>query len=108
MPKRCSRRRARSRDISIAEAAIARHEVKPATVGRFGRAAIKRSAAILERIVDDGIRRVVFDVKSTEFRCDSDGFDPAMHRRRLIRAHFNANSRPAFNDSAREQAGLTR
>ncbi|MFN2259457.1 MAG: DUF455 family protein, partial [Parasphingopyxis sp.] len=83
-------------------------DVTPATIARFENAGDHRSAAILERIVDDEVRHVGFGVKWFKIRCDSDGFEPQSHWRKLVRLHFNASLRPPFNDSAREQAGLTR
>lgn len=83
-------------------------DVTPQTIARFEQAGDERSAAILKRIVADEIRHVGFGVKWFNFCCDSADLDRKSHWQDLVRAHFNGQLKAPFNDSAREQAGLTR
>ena len=83
-------------------------DVTPATAARFEAAGDARSAAILRRIYMDEIRHV--RVGSTWFRqgCQAQGFAPVSHWQRLVGARFAGAIKPPFNDSARDEAGLSR
>ncbi|TFI58060.1 ferritin-like domain-containing protein [Sphingomonas parva] len=83
-------------------------DVTPATVARFEAAGDRRSAAILNRIFTDEIRHVRAGTKWFVSRCQSQGFATIPHWQRLVRRHFRGAIKPPFNDSARDQAGLSR
>jgi uncharacterized ferritin-like protein (DUF455 family) len=40
--------------------------------------------------------------------CESEGVEPVAHWRGLVRRYFRGRIKPPFNDSARDQAGLSR
>jgi uncharacterized ferritin-like protein (DUF455 family) len=83
-------------------------DVTPATVAAFERAGDARSAAILSRIYRDEIRHVAAGTRWFLAGCESLGISPIPHWRALIRAHFKGSLKPPFNDSARDEAGLSR
>jgi uncharacterized ferritin-like protein (DUF455 family) len=83
-------------------------DVTPATVASLERAGDLRSAAILQRIYRDEIRHVAAGMRWFHQGCESCGAEPVAHWRRLVRDHFRGVIKPPFNDSAREQAGLSR
>jgi len=83
-------------------------DVTPALVAAFERAGDARSAAILERIYKDEIRHVAAGTRWFRFGCEASGFAPVSHWRDLVRRHFRGRLKPPFNDSARDQAGLSR
>lgn len=83
-------------------------DVTPATVAAFERGGDARSAAILERIYRDEIRHVATGVRWFNALCESRAVEPASEWRRLVRRHFRGVVKPPFNDSARDQAGLSR
>jgi uncharacterized ferritin-like protein (DUF455 family) len=83
-------------------------DVTPATVASLERAGDLRSAAILQRIYRDEIRHVAAGMRWFHHGCESCGAEPVAHWRRLVRDHFRGVIKPPFNDSAREQAGLSR
>ena len=83
-------------------------DVTPAIVAGFERAGDARSAAILSRIYRDEIRHVAIGTSWFKSGCESRGFAPVPHWQNLIRTHFRGTVKPPFNDSARDEAGLSR
>ena len=83
-------------------------DVTPDTVARFRAAGDEPSARILHRIYTDEIRHVGFGAKWFGARCAEAGVEPAPLWHALVRRYFRGQLKPPFNDSAREQAGLTR
>jgi uncharacterized ferritin-like protein (DUF455 family) len=83
-------------------------DVTPAVVGRFEAAGDARSAAILGRIYRDEIRHVAAGSRWFKWGCESRGFEPVSAWKRLVGAHFKGALKPPFNDSARDEAGLSR
>ena len=83
-------------------------DVTPATVAAFERGGDARSAAILGRIYRDEIRHVAAGVRWFEAICESRAVEPATEWRSLIERHFRGVIKPPFNDSARDEAGLSR
>ncbi|HEX8572670.1 MAG TPA: ferritin-like domain-containing protein [Allosphingosinicella sp.] len=80
----------------------------PAAVERFEAAGDARSAAILGRIYRDEIRHVGAGSKWFRRACESRGIEPVSEWKRLVRLHFKGALKPPFNDSARDEAGLSR
>ncbi len=83
-------------------------DVTPAAVARFEAAGDARSAAILGRIYRDEIRHVAAGSKWFRWGCESQGIAPVSAWQRLVRAYFRGALKPPFNDSARDEAGLSR
>lgn len=83
-------------------------DVTPPTVAAFERAGDGRSAAILTRIYRDEIRHVAAGTRWYRFACESHGLDPVSHWHALVQRHFRGTVKPPFNDSARDEAGLSR
>ena len=83
-------------------------DVTPATVAAFERAGDHRSAAILGRIYRDEIRHVGAGTRWFRWLCESRRIEVVPEWQRLIRTHFRGELKPPFNDSARDEAGLSR
>jgi uncharacterized ferritin-like protein (DUF455 family) len=83
-------------------------DVTPATVARFEAAGDGRSAAILHRIYRDEIRHVRAGTRWFGFGCNARGIEPVSEWKRLVGARFRGAIKPPFNDSARDEAGLSR
>ncbi len=83
-------------------------DVTPATIAAFERAGDARSAAILGRIYRDEIRHVAAGTRWFRFGCERSGFGPVPHWQALVRRYFRGSLKPPFNDSARDEAGLSR
>jgi uncharacterized ferritin-like protein (DUF455 family) len=83
-------------------------DVTPATVERFAAVGDHRSAAILDRIYRDEIRHVAAGTRWFTRAAESCGFSPVNHWHSLVDRHCRAAIRPPFNNSARDQAGLSR
>lgn len=83
-------------------------DVTPATVASFERAGDLRSAAILMRIYRDEIRHVGIGTRWFKWECERRGIEVVAYWQRLIRVHFRGELKPPFNDSARDEAGLSR
>jgi uncharacterized ferritin-like protein (DUF455 family) len=83
-------------------------DVTPATVARFEAAGDVRSAAILQRIYRDEIRHVQAGTRWFAYGCESAGLTPVPEWHRLVRTYFRGAIKAPFNDSARDQAGLSR
>lgn len=83
-------------------------DVTPAIVGRFEAAGDRRSAAILERIYRDEIRHVRIGTTWFQKACESRRIEPVSEWQRLVGTRFRGAVKPPFNDSARDEAGLSR
>ncbi len=83
-------------------------DVTPATVARLEAAGDLRTAAILQRIYTDEIRHVAAGTKWFRSACESRGLAAVSEWQRLVPLHFPGVLKPTFNDSARDQAGLSR
>ena len=83
-------------------------DVTPATVARFEAAGDTRSAAILQRIYRDEIRHVFAGTNWFAMACESRGIAVVPEWQRLVRTHFRGAIKGPFNDSARDEAGLSR
>ena len=83
-------------------------DVTPATVARFEAAGDARSAAILTRIYHDEIRHVGAGTRWFKSAAESRNFDVVARWKWLIGTYFRGVLKPPFNDSARDQAGLSR
>lgn len=83
-------------------------DVTPETVARFETAGDRKSARILHRIYTDEVRHVGIGVKWFGARAADAGVEPAPLWREKVRRYFRGPIKPPFNDSARDQAGLTR
>lgn len=83
-------------------------DVTPAAVARFEAAGDLPSAAILGRIYRDEIRHVAAGSKWFRSGCESQGIAPVPTWKRLVGTHFRGALKPPFNDSARDEAGLSR
>lgn len=83
-------------------------DVTPAAVARFEAAGDARSAAILGRIYRDEIRHVAAGSYWFRWGCESRRIEPVSAWKRLVGAHFKGVLKPPFNDSARDEAGLSR
>ncbi|MEE4349949.1 MAG: ferritin-like domain-containing protein [Pacificimonas sp.] len=82
-------------------------DVSPATVARLRAAGDEASAAIVQTIYEDEIGHVAIGNKWFRFLCESTDDSPAERFRALVKAHFKGRVKPPFNDSARQEAGLT-
>ncbi len=83
-------------------------DVTPATVARLEAAGDARSAAILQRIYRDEIRHVAAGTRWFKSAAESQGFEPIGRWHWLTKRHFRGELKPPFNDSARDEAGLSR
>jgi uncharacterized ferritin-like protein (DUF455 family) len=83
-------------------------DVTPATIERFAAAGDAPSAAILNRIYRDEIRHVAAGTKWFEKTCEWRRIAPVSEWQRLVALHFRGTIKPPFNDSARDEAGLSR
>jgi uncharacterized ferritin-like protein (DUF455 family) len=83
-------------------------DVTPGLVAAFERAGDARSAAILARIYRDEIRHVAAGTFWFKRTCESRALSAVPEWQRLIRSHFRGVVKPPFNDSARDEAGLSR
>ena len=83
-------------------------DVTPATVARLEKAGDTRSAAMLRRIYQDEIRHVAAGTRWFRRGCESRNLAVVAHWQRLIRTNFRGLLKAPFNDSARDQAGLSR
>ena len=83
-------------------------DVTPAAVTRFEAAGDYRSAQILGRIYRDEIRHVAAGTRWFTRAAESRGFSPTDHWRSLVDHHCRAAIKPPFNNSARDEAGLSR
>lgn len=82
-------------------------DVTPATVERFRAAGDEASAGILSRIYRDEIRHVRAGTDWFGWLCDERGFNAVETWQSLVKSRFRGILKPPFNDSARQDAGLT-
>lgn len=83
-------------------------DITPTTIQRFTEAGDPHSAKMLGRIMTDEIRHVHFGTKWFEVGTKRLGVSAPNHYQSLVNRHFRGRLKPPFNDSARDQAGLTR
>ena len=84
-------------------------DVTPATVAAFERAGDARSAAILSRIYRDEIRHVAAGTRWFTIGCESRGIRAGSALAGADSARISEGAlKPPFNDSARDEAGLSR
>ncbi|MGE4429284.1 MAG: ferritin-like domain-containing protein [Sphingobium sp.] len=83
-------------------------DITPMTIERFIQADDPASAKMLGRIMRDEIRHVHFGTKWFETGTNRLGVSAPNHYQILVNQHFRGRLKPPFNDSARDQAGLTR
>jgi uncharacterized ferritin-like protein (DUF455 family) len=83
-------------------------DVTPAAVERFEAAGDRRSAAILGRIYRDEIRHVGTGSRWFRWSCESQRIEPVPAWQQLVADRFRGTLKPPFNDSARDEAGLSR
>ena len=83
-------------------------EVTPAMIERFEAAGDTRAAAILGRIYRDEIRHVAAGTKWFRRAAESGGLSPVNHWHLLVGNHCRGAIKPPFNNSARDEAGLSR
>ena len=83
-------------------------DVTPATVAAFEAGGDRPSARILERIFRDEIRHVRAGTYWFRTACESRELAVVAEWKRLVGAHFRGVLKPPFNDSARDEAGLSR
>jgi len=83
-------------------------DVTPATVERLEASGDERSAAILMRIYRDEIRHVAAGTRWFKQAAESRNLELVPHWKWLIEAYFRGALKPPFNDSARDEAGLSR
>jgi uncharacterized ferritin-like protein (DUF455 family) len=83
-------------------------DVTPATVARFEAAGDTHSAAILQRIYRDEIRHVRAGTDWFQWSCKARRIAPVAEWKRLVGTRFRGAIKPPFNDSARDEAGLSR
>ncbi|TNE39690.1 MAG: ferritin-like domain-containing protein [Sphingomonadales bacterium] len=83
-------------------------DITPATISAFTKNDDADSARILGRIMADEVRHVHFGTKWFEAETKRIGLCAPDHYQILVNRHFRGRLKPPFNDSARDQAGLTR
>ncbi len=83
-------------------------DITPSTIEKFAANGDATSARMLERIMTDEIRHVAFGTKWFCHETSRRGLNAPYHYQSLVKRHFRGTLKPPFNDSARDQAGLTR
>lgn len=83
-------------------------DITPETIRRFEAVGDFASARMLSRIMTDEIRHVRAGTKWFEQATKRLGVPAQDHYQILVKRHFRGGLKAPFNDSAREQAGLTR
>lgn len=83
-------------------------DITPSMIVRFHDAGDAPSARILQRIMVDEIRHVRAGTTWFVWAANRGGQDPAKYYQILVKRHFRGAVKPPFNDSARDEAGLTR
>lgn len=82
-------------------------DVTPTMIERFTNNGDLESAAILKRIYTDEIRHVHAGTKWFESGCDVKNLLTFDTWKSLVQSHFRGDLKGPFNNSARQQAGLT-
>lgn len=83
-------------------------DVTPQTVERLERAGDSISSRILQRIASDEVRHVRAGMTWFQNLAILANFNAPVTFQTLVRRHFRGTLKPPFNDSARDEAGLTR
>jgi len=83
-------------------------DITPATIKKFDQSGDFLSSRMLGRIMADEIRHVAFGTKWFNHAVNREGLCASNHYQKLVKQHFRGRLKPPFNDSARDQAGLTR
>lgn len=83
-------------------------DITPATIERFSGAGDAVSARMLGRIVTDEVRHVAAGTTWFEYGAERLGVESHEHFQSLVNRYFRGRLKPPFNDSARDEAGLTR
>lgn len=83
-------------------------DITPSMIERFQGAGDRASARILQRIMVDEIRHVRAGTTWFVWAANRMGQRPAKYYQMLVKRHFRGAVKPPFNDSARDEAGLTR
>lgn len=83
-------------------------DVTPVMIARFEAAGDAISAKILKRIAADEIGHVAAGVEWFGYLCAAQRFAPVETWRKLVGENFGGAIKPPFNDSARDEAGLTK
>ncbi|WP_184081505.1 ferritin-like domain-containing protein [Sphingobium subterraneum] len=83
-------------------------DITPLTIERFAQADDAMSARILTRILRDEVNHVSAGTKWFKFAANRIGVSAPNHWQMLVNRHFRGSVKPPFNDSARDEAGLTR
>jgi uncharacterized ferritin-like protein (DUF455 family) len=83
-------------------------DVTPAMIDRFTALGDARSAAMLQRILDDEIGHVRAGLRWFHHCCAREDRSPLDHWQNMVKRHFRGQLKPPFNDSARQRAGLSR
>lgn len=83
-------------------------DITPATIERFSGAGDAVSARMLGRIVTDEVRHVAAGTTWFEYGAERRGVESHEHFQSLVNRYFRGRLKPPFNDSARDEAGLTR
>jgi len=83
-------------------------DVTPMMIARFDAAGDMTSTRILKRIAADEVGHVAAGVEWFAYLCAAQRFEPVETWRRLVGANFGGAIKPPFNDSARDEAGLTK
>lgn len=82
-------------------------DITPVTIERFLAAGDEPSARMLGRIMRDEIRHVAAGTKWFKYQMNRLGLCAPSHYQMLVKRHFRGSVKPPFNDSARDEAGLT-
>ena len=83
-------------------------DITPETIKKFELAGDFSSTRLLSRIMTDEIRHVAFGTKWFNEAANRKGLSAPNHYQNLVKRHFRGRLKPPFNDSARDEAGLTR
>jgi len=83
-------------------------DITPGTIARFEQYGDRRTAQMLGRIMRDEIVHVAAGTKWFHWAVSRVGGNPQESYQNLIKRHFRGALKPPFNDSARDEAGLTR
>lgn len=83
-------------------------DITPATIERFAGAGDEVSARMLGRIVRDEVRHVAAGTRWFEYGAARAGVEPQTQFQALVTRHFRGRLKAPFNNSARDEAGLTR
>jgi uncharacterized ferritin-like protein (DUF455 family) len=83
-------------------------DITPQTVLRFAQAGDSRTCQMLERIMADEICHVRAGTSWFLWAMNRTGANPQKTYQFLVRQHFRGALKAPFNDSARDEAGLTR